>query len=589
MRIALRCALAVLSCTCTTQALAAPPQVVSIHPARNRIDAPANGNVQVKFSADIDAATIDGASFRVFGRWSGPATGEFTVDEGTVVFAPEVPFFAGEAVTVAMSKAIENVAGEAMVFAYAWTYWIASGDGTLDLDYVTRYNTRRVAETWVQPYGAYAGDLNNDGWSDLFIPCEQTDDVRVFLNDGVGAYSGGFQVESLLGGNTPSPNEGADFNHDGEIDVVVGNHANNQVSVMYGDGEGNFPVKAQYTADTQVRGVAVLDLDGDGWDDMVATGRAGSGTHGNLSVFMNNGDGTFAPRVNFEAGVVQETSLAVGDANNDGILDVFLGNFGVPRSVTVLLCDGNGGLVAQTPVATSGQPWMLATGDVNGDGNVDVFSANSNGNGIAVHLGNGTGGISSVTTLAVGAFPLAIDAGDIDGDGDLDLVSSNYASASWTIWENAGSGSFVDPRTLNASAAGSCATLHDRDNDGDLDLTGLDEVDDWVYLFVNDTSSTHVPPVVAPAVTMAQNHPNPFNPSTTIRFELSHGGRVTLAVFDTNGALVATLANARYEAGSHDVEWDGTDAGGRRVASGAYFYRLSANGVDLARKMMLLK
>lgn len=580
---------ACLVCALATPALAAPPQVVSVHPARNRIDAPTNSNIQVAFDADIDAATVDGASFRVFGRWSGPATGVYTVDEGTVTFVPDAPFFAGETVTVAMSKAIENLAGEAMVFGYAWSYWIESSDGTLDLDYVTRYNTRRTAETWVQPYGAYAGDLDNDGWSDLFIPCEQTDDVRIFLNDGTGSYGGGFLVEPLVGGNTPSPNEGADFDHDGEIDVVVANHANNQVSFMYGDGTGHFPVKAAYTADTQVRGVVVLDLDGDGWDDVVASSRAGSGTHGNLSLFINNGDGTFASRVNFEAGVVQETSLAVGDANNDGIMDVFLGNFAVPRSVTVLLGDGNGGLVAQTPVATSGQPWMLATGDVNGDGNVDVFSANSSGNGVGVHLGNGAGGISPVTTLAAGAFPLAIDAGDIDGDGDLDLVSSNYGSGTWTIFENNGAGSFVSAHTLNASAAGSCATLHDRDNDGDLDLSGLDEVDDWVYLFANDTSSTHVPPVLPAAVTMAQNHPNPFNPSTSIRFELSRGGDVVLTVFDASGAFVATIASGRYEAGPHEVEWNGTGAGGRRVASGAYFYRLIANGVEIARKMMLLK
>lgn len=581
--------LAGVACVLATSAFAAPPQVVSVHPARNRIDAPTNSNIQVEFDTDIDAATVDGASLRVFGRWSGPATGAYTVAEGTVTFVPDAPFFAGETVTVAMSKAIENLAGEVMVSGYAWSFWIESGQGTLDLDYVTRYSTRRTGETWVQPYGAYAGDLDNDGWSDLFIPCEQTDDVRIFLNDGAGGYGGGFVAETLLGGNTPSPNEGADLDHDGEIDVVVGNHANNQVSIMFGDGTGDFPVKAQYTADTQVRGVAVLDLDGDGWDDLVVASRAGSGADGNLSIFINNGDGTFAPRVNFEAGVVQETSLAVGDANNDGILDVYVGNFGIPRSVTVLLGDGNGSLVAQTPVATSGQPWMLATGDVNGDGNVDVFSANSNGNGIGLHLGDGAGGISAVSTLAVGLFPLAIDAGDIDGDGDLDLVSSNYASGSWTIYENTGTGLFVNPRTRSASAAGSCATLHDRDNDGDLDLTGLDEVDDWVYLFENDASSTHVPPVARVAATMAQNQPNPFNPSTTIRFELGLAGPATLSVFDATGAFVATIASGRYEAGPHEVAWNGTDAEGRRVASGAYFYRLTANGVEIARKMMLLK
>jgi hypothetical protein len=566
--------------------LAAPPQVVSVQPARQRIDAPANGVIEAQFNTHIDPSTVDAVSFRVFGRWSGPASGTLQVAAGVITFTPDQPFFAGEYVTVSMSRAIENMAGEAMAFGHAWSFWIESEPASLDLEYVTRYDVRQTAETWVQPYGAYAGDLDNDGWSDLFVPCEQTDDVRIYMNNGAGLYSGGFTITKPANTNTPSPNEGADFDNDGEIDVVVTNVSSDRVIVMFGDGTGAFPTSIGLLAGaTQVRGVGVLDLNGDGWDDIVTASRVLNAT----SIFLNNGDGTFAPRVDIEAGVAAETSIAVADANNDGILDVFLGNYNIPRNVTVLLGDGNGGLVAQTPVPTSGQPWMLAVGDLNGDGDVDVFSANSSGNGMGVHYGDGAGGISAVSSLATGGFPLAIDAGDIDGDGDLELVSSDYGSASWTIWENNGAGGFVNPRSLDASSAGSCATLHDRDNDGDLDLTGLDEVDDWIYLFDNDSAVAVVPRVPAVAVTMEQNQPNPFNPSTTIRFELAREGFVNLTVYDATGAFVATLANARYAPGPHDVRWNGTDAAGRRVASGLYFYRLNAVGSELSRKMMLLK
>ncbi|MCI0452604.1 MAG: FG-GAP-like repeat-containing protein [Candidatus Latescibacteria bacterium] len=567
-------------------ALSAPPQVVSVQPARQRIDAPANGVIEVQLNADIDPTTVDAVSFRVFGRWSGPASGTRQVVAGVITFTPDEPFFAGEYVTVAMSRAIENTLGEPMAFGHAWSFWIESGSASLDLEYVTRYDARQGAETWVQPYGAYAGDLDNDGWSDLFVPCEQSDDVRIYMNNGAGLYPGGFTVTKPANMNTPSPNEGADFDNDGEIDVVVTNVNSDRVIVMFGDGTGAFPTSVGLPAGaTQVRGVGVLDLNGDGWDDIVTASRVLDKT----SIFLNNGDGTFAPRVDIEAGVPAETSIAVADANNDGILDVFLGNYNIPRQVTVLLGNGDGGLIPQAPVPTSGQPWMLAAGDLDGDHHVDVFSANSSGNGIAVHYGDGAGGISAVSSLATGSFPLAIDCGDIDGDGDLDLVSSDYASGSWTIWENDGAGGFVDSRTLDASSAGSCATLHDRDNDGDLDLTGLDEVDDWVYLFENDSSAAGVPRVSAAAVTMEQNQPNPFNPSTTIRFDLAYDGFVDLTVHDATGAFVATLAHGRFAAGPHDVRWNGTDATGRRVASGLYFYRIDAAGSTLSRKMMLLK
>ncbi|HXV15042.1 MAG TPA: FG-GAP-like repeat-containing protein [Candidatus Krumholzibacteria bacterium] len=567
-------------------ALAAPPQVVSVQPARQRVDAPANGVIEVQFDADIDPSTVDAVSFRVFGRWSGPASGARQVVAGLITFIPDDPFFAGEYVTVSMSRAIENTLGEAMAFGHAWSFWVETAPASLDLDFVTRYDVRQSGETWVQPYGAYAGDLDNDGWSDLFVPCEQSDDVRIYMNNGAGLYPGGFTITKPTNMNTPSPNEGADFDNDGEIDVVVTNVSSDRVIVMFGDGSGAFPTSVGLLAGaTQVRGVGVLDLNGDGLDDIVTASRVLNKT----SIFINNGARTFAARVDIEAGVEAETSIAVADANNDGILDVFLGNYNIPRNVTVLLGNGNGGLVAQTPVPTSGQPWMLAAGDLNGDGDVDVFSANSSGNGIGVHYGNGAGGISAVSSLATGGFPLAIDAGDIDGDGDLELVSSDYGSGSWTVWENNGAGGFVDPRSLAASSAGSCATLHDRDNDGDLDLTGLDEVDDWVYLFANDSSAASAPRTPGAAVTMEQNHPNPFNPSTTIRFTLAGEVFVTLTVYDATGAFVVTLANARYAAGPHDVRWNGTDASGRRVASGLYFYRLNAAGSELSRKMTLLK
>ncbi|MDH3196955.1 MAG: CHRD domain-containing protein [Candidatus Krumholzibacteria bacterium] len=88
---------------------------------------------------------------------------------------------------------------------------------------------------------------------------------------------------------------------------------------------------------------------------------------------------------------------------------------------------------------------------------------------------------------------------------------------------------------------------------------------------------------------LEQNHPNPFNPTTTIRFHVSHTQRVTLRVYEISGALVATLFDGVVEAGPGEVAWDGRDRAGRAVPSGVYFYRLAtANEVEV-RKMVLLK
>ena len=93
-----------------------------------------------------------------------------------------------------------------------------------------------------------------------------------------------------------------------------------------------------------------------------------------------------------------------------------------------------------------------------------------------------------------------------------------------------------------------------------------------------------------PRVTVLHpNAPNPFNPATTIRFDLGRTGHVTLGIYDAAGRLVRTLVNAELRRDRHQVTWDGLDAAGRRVPSGVYIGRLVTDGVDIARKLVVLR
>jgi len=85
------------------------------------------------------------------------------------------------------------------------------------------------------------------------------------------------------------------------------------------------------------------------------------------------------------------------------------------------------------------------------------------------------------------------------------------------------------------------------------------------------------------------NYPNPFNPKTTIRFDLPQAGDVDLSVYDITGRRVATLHRGELPAGRHELSWLGRDQAGRQVASGLYVYRLETGGEILTRKMTLLK
>ena len=86
-----------------------------------------------------------------------------------------------------------------------------------------------------------------------------------------------------------------------------------------------------------------------------------------------------------------------------------------------------------------------------------------------------------------------------------------------------------------------------------------------------------------------QNHPNPFNPATTISFVLPERARVTLAIYDVEGRHVRTLVDQVLAAGKNEATWDGADDRGNRMSSGVYVYRLKTEKQSLTGKMVLLK
>ena len=92
-----------------------------------------------------------------------------------------------------------------------------------------------------------------------------------------------------------------------------------------------------------------------------------------------------------------------------------------------------------------------------------------------------------------------------------------------------------------------------------------------------------------------QNYPNPFNPTTNIRYDLPNSAQVNLAIYTLLGEKVRTLVAGQQPAGAHTVQWDGRDEAGAQVASGVYFYQISAQDasgsqqLNQSRKLLLLR
>jgi flagellar hook assembly protein FlgD len=94
---------------------------------------------------------------------------------------------------------------------------------------------------------------------------------------------------------------------------------------------------------------------------------------------------------------------------------------------------------------------------------------------------------------------------------------------------------------------------------------------------------------VAFTYSLAQNHPNPFNPTTRIQYQIQARTHVSLTVYDVQGRMIKTLVNEVKSPGQFTADWDGTNNNGSRVSTGVYFYRLTAGSFVQTKKMVMLK
>ena len=166
-------------------------------------------------------------------------------------------------------------------------------------------------------------------------------------------------------------------------------------------------------------GPAVGDFNDDGHLDIAATDPGND----QLSVLLNNGDGTFAATVNYAAGDYP-SSVILGDFNNDDEVDLASANY-FSDNVSILLGNGDGTFDAAVNYAVGDGPYDTpAVADFNHDGNLDIAEANSLNDNISVLLGNGDGTFDVAVNYAVGDNPVGVvRAPDLNEDGLMDLVA----------------------------------------------------------------------------------------------------------------------------------------------------------------------
>ncbi len=337
---------------------------------------------------------------------------------------------------------------------------------------------------FTQAYGVAHADITRDGVGDAIVADRSNATVSVLA----GAPGGTFGPPTATAvGTLPEAVAVGDFNGDGHPDVATANYSGT-ISVALNTGSAlaastSFGANAATFDDMdRVSDLVVGDFNGDGRDDLAASGSSGSGTpSGRLLVAFSAADGSFpaADVTTYDIGSNRSGwSIAAGDVDEDGKLDLITANFG--RQDLTYFRNQGAGTFTDTPTLalTAGSATAaVELADVDGDGHLDAaFTYSTADVGLFRGHGDGTFDATPVTQHdGTGQQPYELAIGDVDGDGRPDAVTADFGSRRFGVWPNV-AGSFGAALGFEVGEATegvnypSGVALADVDGDGRLDV-----------------------------------------------------------------------------------------------------------------------
>ncbi|AFV00922.1 FG-GAP repeat domain-containing protein [Simiduia agarivorans] len=285
-----------------------------------------------------------------------------------------------------------------------------------------RYSPTVFAIAAGQP-SVSTGDFNADGKQDLVIASYSDNQIFVYLNN---AHNQLTRTGSFSAGESPTDMAIADVDSDGYLDIAIANHETSYITLLLGDGKGNFTPAPESPMKLGIKphphAVLLKDINGDRVADLIVDSRDDD------SVLVIPGllDGQFAlPGTRVDVGGDPYRGFAVDDINGDGAPDIVTPN---EANIGIAINAGADMAFSLTTLNQSEPPFAIALADMNGDGNPDVVAA-TNRDSLTVIPGDGQGTfITSKKTLiktASGAKQIAI--GDVNGDKIDDLLVSSWS------------------------------------------------------------------------------------------------------------------------------------------------------------------
>ncbi len=365
------------------------------------------------------------------------------------------------------------------------------------------------------------GDYDNDGDLDILLSgwTGSKGITHIYDNQGGGTFVENITASNVLTGVSWSSVTWGDYDNDGDLDILLSGYDDSNPSTHIYDNQGGGAFAENITASNVLTGVtsssvAWGDYDNDGDLDILLSGCTASICSKRIAhIYDNQGGGSFAENItasNVLTGV-SNGSVAWGDYDNDGDLDILLSGYDGSKRIAHIY-DNQGGValaenITASNVLTGVTSSSVAWGDYDNDGDLDILLSGYNDSNPSAHIYDNQGGGEfaeniTASNVLTGVVYSSVAWGDYDNDGDLDILLSgldNNLNIITHIYDNQGGGEFAE----NIAASNVLTGVHyssvawgDYDNDGDLDilLSGSGGFKSIASVFRNNTSPANRPP-----------------------------------------------------------------------------------------------
>ena len=335
------------------------------------------------------------------------------------------------------------------------------------------------------PYSLAVGDFNSDGHMDIVVANFGFDNVSIFFGYGNNSFKDR-ETQSTGIGSAPRMVTVGHINNDSQSDIVVANFGTNNIVILYGNKDGSFSDQLSIdTSPCRPTYVVIGDFNGDGCSDIAFTGYGPNG----VGILLRFGNDSFTAATYLSTGYDSfPYSIAIGDLNKDGWLDIAVANYGTDN-VGIFFGNADGIFTSQTThtTGTDSHPYSVAVGDLNNDTYLDIAVVNSNTNSIKILLGYGNGSFaaSALYSTSRNSKPIFIAIGDFNDDNQLDITVLNNGNNIILLFCGRGDGTFANPIAYSTGPnSGPCSVaIVDFNSDNQLDVAIVNQQNNNVKIF----------------------------------------------------------------------------------------------------------